>query len=74
MRLVGFADVSTKAYAAVVYFPMEFDSNVHVRFVAAKTRVTPLKSITIPRLELLLALLLSKLLLMCIQHLSQNYH
>lgn len=62
VRLVAFADASTKAYAAVVYLRMEFDSNVRVRFMAAITRVTPLKSITIPRLELLSALLLSKLI------------
>ena len=62
-RLAGFCDASTKAYAAVVYLKLEFESQTVVRFLAAKTRVCPLKSISIPRLELLSALLLSKLIL-----------
>lgn len=61
-QLVGFCDASTRAYAAVLYLRMETESSVFVRFLAAKTRVAPLTSLTIPRLELLSALLLSKLL------------
>ena len=59
-RLVGFCDASLKAYAAVVYLTTEDDSNV--QFIAAKTRVVPLGGMTVPRLELLSALLLSKLI------------
>ena len=61
--LVGFCDASSKAYAAVVY--LRFESEAHqfnVKFVAAKTRVAPVGSMTIPRLELLSALLLSRLI------------
>ena len=36
--------------------------NVHTKFVAAKTRVSPLKKLSIPRLELLSTLLLSRLI------------
>ena len=61
-RLVGFCDTSTKAYAAVVYLRLEHDTNVYVRFVAAKTRVAPQKGMTIPCLELLSTLLLTKLI------------
>ena len=61
-RLVGFYDASTKAYAAVVYLRLEHDTTVYVRFAAAKTRVALQKGITIPRLELLSALLLAKLI------------
>ena len=60
-RLIGFCDASSKAYAAVVYLRVEDDDDVSVTFVAAKTRVTPIKTISIPRLELLSALLLSRL-------------
>ena len=63
VRLIGFCDASTKAYAAVVYLRIEDETQVCVRFVAAKTRVAPLGGVmTIPRLELLSALLLSKLI------------
>ena len=60
--LCGFCDSSLKAYAAVVYLLVETSSGCYVRFIAAKTRVSPLKTQTIPRLELLSALLLSRLI------------
>ena len=59
--LCGFCDTSTKAYAAVVYLLLKTETHSVVRFVAAKTRVAPLQGQTVPRLELLSALLLSKL-------------
>ena len=62
VRLIGFCDASTKAYAAVVYVRLETEENVDVKFVAAKTRVAPVGGVTIPRLELLSAVLLSKLI------------
>ena len=61
-RLCGFGDASTRAYAAVVYLVMKTNTDTVVRFVAAKTRVAPIQTQTIPRLELLSALLLSKLI------------
>ena len=62
-KLIGFCDASSKAYAAVVYLRIEGEAHaVDVKFVAAKTRVTPVGGATIPRLELLSALLLSKLI------------
>ena len=61
-RLIGFCDASAKAYAAVVYVRFEDEDSVDVKFIAAKPRVTPVLGVTIPRLELLSALLLSKLL------------
>ena len=60
--LCGFCDASTKAYAAVVYLILKTETRSSVQFVAAKTRVAPLKSQTIPRLELLSALLLANLI------------
>ena len=59
-RLVGFCDASLKAYAAVVYLRIEDDVNIH--FIASKTRVVPLGGMSVPRLELLSTLLLSKLI------------
>ena len=57
-KLIGFCDASMKTYAAVLYFKLEGETNVSVKFLAAKTRVAP--NVTVPRLELLSALLLSK--------------
>jgi hypothetical protein len=68
--LCGFCDASLKAYAGVVYLLSETESGPLVRFVAAKTRVSPLKEQTIPRLELLSALLLARLLVTVAQSLE----
>ena len=63
-KVVGFCDASSKVYAAVVYVRLEGETCVDVKFlhVAAKARVALLGGTTIPRLELLSALLLSKLM------------
>lgn len=60
--LIGFCDASKKAYAAVVYLRVKTQKGFHVKFLTSKTRVSPLQPHTIPRLELLLALLLTRLL------------
>ena len=60
--LQGFCDASCRAYAAVVYLRIETLNGIHVRFVAAKTHVAPISGQTIPRLELLAALLLARLI------------
>ena len=59
--LHGFCNASSKAYAAVVYLKVETINGVKIQFLASKTRVTPPQKHTIPRLELLLALLLARL-------------
>jgi len=61
-RLYGFCDASTIAYAAVVYLAEEDEHETRLSFMVAKTRVAPLKSQIIPRLELLSALLLTRLI------------
>ena len=60
--LCGFCDASMAAYAAVVYIVARTQRNTYTRFVVAKTRVASLQVVTIPRLELLSALLLSRLI------------
>ena len=60
--LIGFCDASLQAYAAAVYLRVETGSGCYARFVAAKTRVSPLQDHSIPRLELLGALLVSRLM------------
>ena len=62
VQLHGFCDASSNAYAAVIYLRSTYESgHVEVRIVTSKTRVAPTKTQTIPRLELLGALILSRL-------------
>ncbi|KAF2888965.1 hypothetical protein ILUMI_17207, partial [Ignelater luminosus] len=50
-----FCDASKNAYAAVVFLKVCHQGEVHVNLLLAKTRVAPLRGMTIPRLELLAA-------------------
>ena len=60
--LCVFADASRGAFGTSAYLRSEEPTGaVNVRFVAAKSRVAPLKELTIPRLELQAAVLASRL-------------
>ena len=59
--LYGFCDASLTAYAAVVYLVIQTDVGRFVKFIVSKPRVAPIQGQTIPRLELLSALLLARL-------------
>ena len=61
-QLCGFGDASLSAYAAVVYLLIQNGDFSQCRIVCSKTRVSPINSLTIPRLELLSALLLARLI------------
>lgn len=63
VELHVFGDASEKGYGAMVYLkiPKE-EGSATTSLVAAKARVAPLKRVTIPRLELLAALLAARLL------------
>ena len=60
-NLHGFCDASLKAYGAVLCLQVHTASRTYVKFVSSKTRVAPLSSQTIPRLELLAAVILARL-------------
>lgn len=61
IELHGFSDASQLAMAAAIYFKVTTaDGNSTVTLVSSKTKVAPLKKITIPRLELTAALLLAR--------------
>ena len=63
VQLHGFCDASEAAYSGVVYVRAEDEqNNVHTSLVLAKTKVAPLKRLSIPRLELCGAVILAKLL------------
>ena len=56
-----FGDSSKKAYRAVAYLRAEQESGVHSSIVMAKSKITPMKSQTTPRLELLASLVEARL-------------
>ena len=59
----GFSDASKKAYSAIVYLHLEYvDGTIQVSLASSKTKVAPLKKLTIPRLELCGAHLLPQLI------------
>lgn len=62
-QLHGFSDASSVAYGAAIYLrTVDTNNIVHVHLIASKSKVAPSKPLTIPRLELCGAHLLSKLL------------
>ncbi|GFS50967.1 integrase catalytic domain-containing protein [Trichonephila clavipes] len=62
IEIHGFADASERCYGAAVYCKSKnLKSETLVRLITSKSRVAPIKSLTIPRLELCAAVLLAKL-------------
>lgn len=64
IQLHGFCDASIRAYGAAIYVRRVSEKgNIETNLLVSKSRVAPLKVVTIPRLELAAAELLSKLFL-----------
>ncbi len=61
-ELHGFSDGSSKAYAATVYIRVHWQDQISTALVASKTRLNPMQKQTIPRTELLGALILARLM------------
>jgi hypothetical protein len=57
-----FCDASERAYGAVLYVRSTTQEGVIVRLACSKNRLAPVKKITLPRLELLAALIRARLL------------
>ena len=71
VQLHGFCDASENAYGAVIYLrSTDPIGGVHITLVTAKTKVAPIKRLTIPRLELCGAYLLAGLL----GHVKEVFH
>jgi hypothetical protein len=62
VTLHGFGDASQKACCAIIYICLETDSGITTNLVASKSRVAPLAPMSIPRLELIAALILARLI------------
>lgn len=63
VQVHGLSDASLSAYSAVVYVhTTDSSGDVCVRLLCAKTKVAPVKKLTIPRLELCGALMLTRLM------------
>ncbi|XP_036346466.1 uncharacterized protein LOC118755749 [Rhagoletis pomonella] len=63
VQLHGFADSSELAYAATIYIRVHHENGqISTNLIAAKTRVAPVKQITLPRLELCGSHLMTKLM------------
>ncbi|XP_018405223.1 PREDICTED: uncharacterized protein LOC108781668 [Cyphomyrmex costatus] len=59
----GFCDASQNAYGACVYIRTELDANKYrLELLCSKSRIAPLKAVSLPRLELSAALLLARLM------------
>ncbi|GFS79030.1 DUF1758 domain-containing protein [Trichonephila clavipes] len=61
VELHSFCDASKKAYGAAIYLRTKSKNGISVKLVTSKSRVAPLNCITLPRLELLGALVAARL-------------
>ena len=61
VQLIGFGDACELGYGAVVYIRLIVDGKYNVYLVDARSRVAPMKRMSIPRLELLASLLCARL-------------
>ncbi|XP_055928651.1 uncharacterized protein LOC129959783 [Argiope bruennichi] len=73
--LIGFGDASKNAYGCAVYTrSLSRSGKMKVALLCSKSRVAPIKEISIPRLELCAADLLSKLTVKVLSSLQLNIH
>ncbi|XP_071054607.1 uncharacterized protein [Onthophagus taurus] len=70
IQLHLFCDASQSGYCAVAYFRCVTPQSVTTSFICGKSRVAPLKTLSVPRLELCAAVLLADLLKIIQENLS----
>lgn len=59
-QLIGFSDASSQGYCAVIYLRAVSEDHISSHVLTARTKLAPIKSMSIPRLELCAAHLLAK--------------
>ncbi|XP_043862253.1 uncharacterized protein LOC122756499 [Drosophila santomea] len=64
----GFRDASQRAYGAAIYISVEMGQKILTRLLTAKTRVAPVKTVSLPRLELCSAVLLTEMVTAILPH------
>ncbi|GFQ84076.1 integrase catalytic domain-containing protein [Trichonephila clavata] len=70
LQLHVFSDASSKSFGAVAYLRYKIsDYNLNTRFVISKSIVAPIKKITLPRLELMGAVIVARL----VKHLKRIF-
>ncbi|XP_075170108.1 uncharacterized protein LOC142242414 [Haematobia irritans] len=62
VQIHAFCDASLSAYGVCIYIRSEYKGEVRVSLLCSKSRVAPLKVLTVPKLELSAALLLAEIL------------
>ncbi|XP_046420682.1 uncharacterized protein LOC124179877 [Neodiprion fabricii] len=67
-----FCDASKRAYAAAIYVVTPSGQTFSSKLLVSKSKVAPIKVISIPKLELCAAALLVKFLLYILKHLKRN--
>lgn len=71
VQLHAFCDASTLCYAGVIFIRSQsIDGQVTCKLLTSKTKLAPIKTISIPRLELCGAVLVTKLLKRCMDTLA----
>ncbi|GBM08692.1 hypothetical protein AVEN_52769-1 [Araneus ventricosus] len=75
IELHGFADASEKAYGAAIYVRCHSNlGEISTNLLCSKSRIAPLKSVIIPRLQLCAAVLLAKLAQKTITSMKISFH
>ncbi|XP_043862279.1 uncharacterized protein LOC122756521 [Drosophila santomea] len=64
----GFCDASQRAYGAAIYIRVEMGQRILTRLLTAKTRVAPVKTVSLPRLELCGAVRLTEMVTAILPH------